>query len=473
MVESDSPQPDATRRLSSHYVAWSRSADKTLQSTLVSGLVVVDANVLLALYEVAPSAREEVLAVLTSLEDRLWVPHQAVLEFARNRRRVVVDRVSRFKRIRRVVRSSVKDAVDVLDGAVAEVILLREKNRTSREWNRVAVGLDRNSFEARLTGAMDAALKELDELEEEHDLHPGDLGTSDPIFDKIDTLLAGRIGQPIAAESLWKVIDEAICFRYPNNIPPGDRDTGKPTQIAAAGDYLIWWETLQRARQVDSIDEVLLVTSDAKPDWWEFDKNEKSLGPRPELVQEMQDEAGKRFFLASLSDFLDGASEYLSAQVSAETLQQVRSVEAEAAIAVKASASASNTTNLLELSPVDLEALIRRLLLAMGYSATTTRSFGGARPGDEIDLLVRDEKQLVPITIVVQIKRYRAPVGLVHLRALAGVMAEFGASAGLLISTAEYTRNAFVYAEEHSIRLIDGPELVSLLRSHLGIDASI
>lgn len=80
MKEHRRSDSNELRRLSSHYSAWSRQHDSSLQAALIAGLVVVDANVLLALYEVAPSAREEVLDVLTSLGDRLWVPHQVAIE---------------------------------------------------------------------------------------------------------------------------------------------------------------------------------------------------------------------------------------------------------------------------------------------------------------------------------------------------------------------------------------------------------
>lgn len=470
------PSPQSrndVRRLGSHYVAWLRGTeDETVRSAFVSGLVVLDANVLLALYEVGSSAREEVLDILANLGSRLWVPHQAAIEFSRNRRRVVLDRVSRFKQVRRVAQISVKDAVDVLDAAVAQVISLRAKNRTSREWDLAAVGLDRSSFEQRLSGAMQEALKEIAALEQEHDLHPADLESADSIFAKIDALLADRIGEPIKSAQLRTLVEEAVQFRYPNNIPPGGRDAGKPTDLAAAGDYLLWWETLRRAGADKSITEVLLVTSDSKPDWWEFDKNEKRVGPRPELVQEMRDESGAGLALASLSDFLDGAREYLMAMVSPETLQQVRNVEAEAASVVRASIDAQAAAHiyLLELGASQFEELVRSLLAKMGYAShvsTETQGDGG------VYIIVRDVKSLVPDFVAVEAKRYRMPISRDGVMRLAGAMKVAGASRGLLVSTGRFSPGAIELASRASIRLIDGEELVGLLRTYLGVNAEI
>ncbi|MEU9009038.1 PIN-like domain-containing protein [Streptomyces sp. NPDC048479] len=50
-----------------------------------SGMVVLDTNVLLNLYRSNARTREDTLAVLTKLRDRLWVPHQVLTEFWRNR----------------------------------------------------------------------------------------------------------------------------------------------------------------------------------------------------------------------------------------------------------------------------------------------------------------------------------------------------------------------------------------------------
>lgn len=372
---------NANRRLSIDYLGWGKQPDDLLRAAFTSGLVVLDANVLLALYEVGSAARDEVLTVLQNLSIRMWVPHQTALEFSRNRQRVVVDRVSRFGGVRRIAQSATKEAVELLESAVAEVQLLRERNRTTRSWDLSSVCLDRDSLDNRLSGVMDAALEEISAVEAEHDLRPEHMQASDVVFREIDRLLAGRIGSPLRSADLRSAIDEAINFRYPNKIPPGYHDTDKLTDVAAAGDYLLWWETLARARNDSTIDSVLLVTSDSKPDWWEVDKKGKVVGPRPELVQEMGDESNKSLVLASLADLLDGAGRYLLADVSQETVQQVRDVQAEvsAASSSRVEVRASGFVNLPDLSPMELEGLIGLLLQAMGYSVNSARTSGGSR----------------------------------------------------------------------------------------------
>jgi hypothetical protein len=48
---------------------------------------------------------------------------------------------------------------------------------------------------------------------------------------------------------------------------------------------------------------VILVTDDAKTDWW-LEVGGKKIGPRPELAQEMHEKAGVRFHLYRSSEFI-------------------------------------------------------------------------------------------------------------------------------------------------------------------------
>ena len=59
--------------------------DQELDEALQAALVVIDANVLLNLYRYNESTRDDLLGVLQKVGDRLWVPHQVMKEFWRNR----------------------------------------------------------------------------------------------------------------------------------------------------------------------------------------------------------------------------------------------------------------------------------------------------------------------------------------------------------------------------------------------------
>src|SRR5512132_4095934 len=55
------------------------------RTVLTQGLVVPDANVLLNLYRYSAHTREDLFAILQKLGPPLWVPHQTLVEFWKNR----------------------------------------------------------------------------------------------------------------------------------------------------------------------------------------------------------------------------------------------------------------------------------------------------------------------------------------------------------------------------------------------------
>jgi hypothetical protein len=91
----------APPRLSLRFSGWLDNVETPKKQFFEDASIVLDANVLLALYEIGADARGEVLAVLTRVVGRLWVPHQAALEFCRNRKRVVIRRTNYFGAIHR------------------------------------------------------------------------------------------------------------------------------------------------------------------------------------------------------------------------------------------------------------------------------------------------------------------------------------------------------------------------------------
>jgi hypothetical protein len=66
--------------------------DSEVASALRSATVAVDTNVLLDLYRFSDATREAMLEVLVGLGERLFVPHQVMREFWRNRLDVVAGR---------------------------------------------------------------------------------------------------------------------------------------------------------------------------------------------------------------------------------------------------------------------------------------------------------------------------------------------------------------------------------------------
>jgi restriction system protein len=65
--------------------------------------------------------------------------------------------------------------------------------------------------------------------------------------------------------------------------------------------------------------------------------------------------------------------------------------------------------------------------------------------------------------VVIQAKRYRNTVGVSAVRDLFGTMMNEGANKGILVTTSGYGPDAFEFAKDKPIELMDGGQLLYLL----------
>jgi len=121
---------------------------------------------------------------------------------------------------------------------------------------------------------------------------------------------------------------------------------------------------------------------------------------------------------------------------------------------------ASSMYRLLGLMPDDMADMATELFRLEGYLVTENK-----RP-DEADGGVDFEIAKAGKTWLVQVKHWRQEVGVDKARELWGLVADEGAAGGVLVGTSGFTAAAREFAEGKDLRLIDGPEFLSL-RSQL------
>ena len=69
-----------------------------------------------------------------------------------------------------------------------------------------------------------------------------------------------------------------------------------------------------------------LIIDDKKEDWW-WDIKDETIGPRPELIEEMKSEAGiSLFHMYNSERFMHYAKEYLRIRVRQQSIEQIRDV---------------------------------------------------------------------------------------------------------------------------------------------------
>ncbi|WP_165685488.1 PIN-like domain-containing protein [Streptomyces sp. KO7888] len=284
-----------------------------------SGLVVVDTNVLLTLYRSNQRTRDDLLNVLERLRERLWVPHQVIAEFWRNREHISVlgHHRARAKEVGEALAKAGRSASDALDRWLKQVHVGDDADINS------AITEHRQQL-----GDVLAALQAVIERQAEKDVIADAIDTnSDPVLGRLEPILQGRIGLPLPEQEFADALNEAKR-RGREELPPGYEDFKSKPAEQAAGDYLVWEQTLVEASRLGT--DVLFVTGDSKEDWWKPRNGHIPARPRPELVQEMFHRTGGRLFMLQPSGLLEQARQVLELEVEASSvldLEQLQTVK--------------------------------------------------------------------------------------------------------------------------------------------------
>ncbi|WP_411344673.1 restriction endonuclease [Paenibacillus sp. WLX1005] len=130
--------------------------------------------------------------------------------------------------------------------------------------------------------------------------------------------------------------------------------------------------------------------------------------------------------------------------------------------------SLQSLPNLMDLNPYEFEKLVTDLFARMGLDTKLIRS---SKDGG-VDCVAFDTRAILGGKIVIQAKRYKNTVGVSAVRDLYGTMMNEGANKGILVTTKSYGPDAYEFAKDKPIELIDGGGLLYLLEQN-GIQARI
>jgi hypothetical protein len=282
-----------------------------------NAVFILDANVLLNLYRYPAAARDELLKLFERFSGRIWIPYQAALEYQRSRLSVIASQRSRFDEVRKILREAeTKIQTDL------GKLQLKKRHST----------IDPDQLLDEISSAINKFSGQLEELEKSQP----DVFEEDPIRTQLDRILTDRICPAFTQEQI-----NAVCAdgkrRYEDCLPPGFKDEEKGAQSNPVittdgirierkfGDLIIWKQIMHLALE-KQFKSVIFVTDDEKPDWWWIvdSKGKKTIGPRPELIEEIKREAAvEHFYIYNSERFMESASRYLGVQVSKTTIDQV------------------------------------------------------------------------------------------------------------------------------------------------------
>ncbi|WP_433269406.1 PIN domain-containing protein [Actinosynnema sp. CS-041913] len=275
--------------------------DDEYKELLKSAIIVLDTNALLNLYRYTQKSREELLSALTSLSDRMWMPHHVGVEFHRRR----IDLIRAQLRFGEDISSAFNEIAKTVDSQLGK----HAKNAF----------IDTKSMVSEVKASIAAVAERVQKLVQSRIGEYGVQVNSDPLLDRIASLYAGKVGVELTPEE-WAEIRLEGEDRYSREVPPGYLDRNKSGD-QRYGDLVIWRQLLKEAKNSGS--NVIFVTDDIKDDWW-WKADGKIIGPRPELRSEFRQYTDRNFYAYRAEHFVEILKENQSLGVSAEAVREVR-----------------------------------------------------------------------------------------------------------------------------------------------------
>lgn len=246
------------------------------------GLIVLDTNALLNILRYSATTRDQLLDLLHKQNDQIWLPYQVGLEFHRNRRKMPGELTSAFEGVQTALEEAEQSV-----GVALSVLGRHAKQEASELGAAFSKRAKQLKKKLRLASRTHAEAVTSDEAQA-------------ATFARISDLYDGRVGEPYDEEQLQALFKEGAT-RYAQQIPPGYKDETEKQDDRKYGDLVLWRQILDHAAVQKK--PLLFVTDDNKEDWWERSSG-KTVGPRPELVEEYYAASGQRVHFYNLRRYL-------------------------------------------------------------------------------------------------------------------------------------------------------------------------
>ena len=279
------------------FPGYCRKTDNEIKKIWQDGIIVFDTNVLLNLYRYSKATRETLVDLIKKFKDKIWLPHQAALEYNENRYEVISDQEKAYKEFIKKVVQIQKDLQSTSKPPFLSELVHKELNRVFDKVN--------SEVEESIT-------KYCDYLKE------------DPIYTELSILFENRIIKPFDSNKLEEIYKEGE-ERYKKKVPPGYEDEKSKEGNRKYGDLVLWKQVLEKAKELSK--PVLLITDERKTDWWWKIKDGRNMGPRHELVAEMHENAQVDFHMYSSERFLSYGQRFLKEQINEQALKEIQAMK--------------------------------------------------------------------------------------------------------------------------------------------------
>ncbi|SDI26571.1 PIN domain-containing protein [Chryseobacterium jejuense] len=262
-----------------------------------SGLILFDANVLLNLYRYSNTTRETIIDLIGKFSDKIYLPHQAALEYNRNRYEVIAEQEKAYKEF------------------LNKISQIQQDLQSTNKHPFLSTSIDQ-----RLNELFQNVSKEVEENIKRY----CDFLKEDPIYDKLAELFENKITSESSNEELEDIYKEGER-RYVAKIPPGFEDGKTKEGNRKFGDLVLWKQIIKLGKDFQK--DIILITDERKIDWWWKIKDGRNMGPRQELVEEIYREANVKFHMYSSERFLSYGQTYLKEQIDKKALDEIQAMK--------------------------------------------------------------------------------------------------------------------------------------------------
>ena len=279
------------------FPGYCKKSETEIKKIWENGIILFDTNVLLNLYRYSDSTRDTILDLISKFSKQIYLPHQAGLEYNRNRYEVIAEQEKAYK--------------EFLD----KITQIQKDLQSTNKPPFLSVKIDENLnsvFEDVSAEVQDSIQKYCDYLKD------------DPIYNKISELFENRITEPFTKEILEYIYKEGD-ERYKMKIPPGFEDEKTKDGTRKFGDLILWKQVIEKAKELKK--DVILITDERKIDWWWKIKDGRNMGPRQELTEEIKNQAQVDFHMYSSERFLSYGQSFLKEQINQQALNEIQAMK--------------------------------------------------------------------------------------------------------------------------------------------------
>ena len=296
------------------------------------GIFFFDTNVLLDLYRLPISAKDDLLKILENKEfnKRICLPFQTLQEFLNNRQNVIREQKTKYNQVEQIL----EDTLVKYNSTMNELKKKLNDLKLEQKHSSIKPSLYINDKNIE---AGSKFIEEFKNILKEQEAEQNDIQHKDELKDKILNIFNNKIQEnPLFVNDFSKFYKEAE-ERYKQKIPPGYEDEKKEGVYTYKnnhykrkfGDLFLWKEIMEIVK-TKKIQYAVLITSDIKEDWIYKVKGQKA-GVRKELLDEIYTNCPDldTFHMYDTSSFLFSAQTYIDKSIKDESVEEAKNLNYE------------------------------------------------------------------------------------------------------------------------------------------------